>query len=146
MRGAVALMDLHCDIQIWPFPKLILIRGFRQTKRFNSRVPHPPHTHTHCAASQQAPHWHFLEKQVRCQQQYVSFHIVTVSARVREGREWEKRDGRFFAGLVLSVTFCLINLFILPFFVRGRGWKNKHKDQTCWLTLKNASFQECSRN
>lgn len=38
-------------VKVWPFPELILIRGFRQTKLFNSPVPHPPLTHSLCRLS-----------------------------------------------------------------------------------------------
>lgn len=113
--------------------------------------PYPTHpTLTHCAASQQAPRWHFLEKQARCQQQYVSFHIVTVSARVRGGREWEKRDGRFFfAGLQCCLWHsasktCLYWLFLWGGEVAQTSTKAAF--QTCWLTLKKTRFQECCCN
>lgn len=80
---------------------------------------------THRAASQQAQRWHFLEKRVRCQQQYVSFHIVTVSVGGLEEGESERKIGK--VASVLPVTFCHTSLFISAFLWGGKIAENKHK-------------------
>lgn len=80
---------------------------------------------THRAASQQARRWHFLEKRVRCQQQYFSFHIVTVSVGGLEEGESERKKGK--VASVLPVTFCHTSLFISAFLWGGKIAENKHK-------------------
>lgn len=74
-------------VKVWPFPELILIRGFRQIERFNSLVPHPPFIHTLCHLSNGSMLTFPWETST------LSAAIcLIVGARVRRGREWEKRE------------------------------------------------------
>lgn len=119
-------MDYRCDIpQIWPFPLLILIRGLRQTKRFNSPVPHPPLTHTPRRLSTGSMLTFSWEPSALSAAICLISYCNSQCRGVRGRREWEKKKARW---LQCCLWHSVIQACLYRCFCEGvRLQKNKHK-------------------